>query len=60
MGHTDDPVPLLIAGPGVTRDGSLRFTESYAAKGKLGTLKHAYEILPILTRPEVGYRSKNQ
>jgi len=60
MGHTDDPVPLLIAGPGVTRDGSQRFTESYAAKGKLGTLKHAYEILSILTRPEVRYRSKTR
>lgn len=60
MGHTDDPVPLLITGPGVTHDGSLRFTESYATKGKLGTLKHAYEILSILTRPEIRYRSKTQ
>jgi 2,3-bisphosphoglycerate-independent phosphoglycerate mutase len=58
MGHTDDPVPLLIAGPDVTPDGSLRFTESYAAKGELGTLKHAYEILSILTAPKIRDRSK--
>jgi 2,3-bisphosphoglycerate-independent phosphoglycerate mutase len=48
--HTDDPVPLLITGPTVSSNGSLRFTESYASKGKLGTLKHGYEILPLLNR----------
>ncbi len=49
-GHTDDPVPLLITGPNVDPDGSMRFTESYAKKGKLGTIKHGYEILKILRR----------
>ncbi len=47
-GHTDDPVPLLISGPGVRSDGSMRFTEAYARKGKFGTIKHGYEIMRIL------------
>ena len=49
-GHTDDPVPLLVTGSEVGSDGSMRFTESYAKKGKLGTIKHGYEILKMLTR----------
>lgn len=39
--HSDDPVPLLIAGNGLTNDGSKRFTESYALKGSLGLLSGA-------------------
>jgi len=49
-GHTDDPVPLLISGPGVRSDGSMRFTEAYARKGKFGTIKHGYEIMRILRK----------
>lgn len=49
-GHTDDPVPILIAGPGVNPNGSMRFTESYAGRGKLGTVKHGYEIFGILLK----------
>lgn len=49
-GHTDDPVPLLISGPGVRSDGSMRFTEAYARKGKFGTIKHGYEIMKILRK----------
>lgn len=47
-GHSDDPVPLMITGPGVGSDGSLRFNEFYAAKGRLGTVKHGFEILKML------------
>jgi 2,3-bisphosphoglycerate-independent phosphoglycerate mutase len=47
-GHTDDAVPILITGPNISSDNSLRFTESYARKGKLGTIEHGYEILRIL------------
>jgi 2,3-bisphosphoglycerate-independent phosphoglycerate mutase len=36
--HTDDPVPLLISGNRVMKDNSARFTESYASRGKLGSL----------------------
>jgi 2,3-bisphosphoglycerate-independent phosphoglycerate mutase len=50
MGHTDDPVPLLIAGPNVKSDGSVRFTESYAKKGSLGKITHGYELLRLLTK----------
>jgi 2,3-bisphosphoglycerate-independent phosphoglycerate mutase len=49
-GHTDDPVPILISGPGVRSDGSMRFTEAYAKKGKFGTIKHGYEIMRILRK----------
>jgi 2,3-bisphosphoglycerate-independent phosphoglycerate mutase len=49
-GHSDDPVPLLIVSPNVSSDGSLRFTESYARKGKLGTVKHGYEIMTMLKK----------
>jgi len=47
-GHTDDPVPILIAGPGVKMDGSKRFTEAYGRKGTVGTLEHGYEIMKLL------------
>lgn len=53
-GHTDDPVPLLIAGPGINPDGSMRFTESYARRGKLGTISHGYEILKMLAKRRVS------
>lgn len=49
-GHTDDPVPLLIAGPKVRSDGLARFTEAYASKGKLGIVRHGYEILATLKK----------
>jgi 2,3-bisphosphoglycerate-independent phosphoglycerate mutase len=49
-GHTDDPVPILVCGPKVRVDGSMRFTEAYARKGKLGTIKHGYEIMKMLKK----------
>jgi 2,3-bisphosphoglycerate-independent phosphoglycerate mutase len=49
-GHTDDPVPILIAGPGVKPDGSKRFTEAYGRRGTLGTLEHGYDIMGILRK----------
>ena len=49
-GHTDDPVPLLIVGPKVKSDGSMRFTESHAKKGRLGKIMHGYEVLRLLTK----------
>jgi 2,3-bisphosphoglycerate-independent phosphoglycerate mutase len=39
--HSDDPVPLMVAGNGVRNDGSKRFTESCALKGSLGLLSGA-------------------
>jgi 2,3-bisphosphoglycerate-independent phosphoglycerate mutase len=49
-GHSDAPVPLLIVGPGIGADGSMRFTEEWARRGKLGVVRHAYEVLPILMK----------
>jgi 2,3-bisphosphoglycerate-independent phosphoglycerate mutase len=48
--HSDDPVPILIVGGKAKPDGSMRFTESYAKKGKIGTLKHGNEILGLLKK----------
>ena len=45
--HTDDPVPLVVAGGPVTPDGSPSYGESVAAKGSLGTLRGP-EIVPML------------
>jgi 2,3-bisphosphoglycerate-independent phosphoglycerate mutase len=45
--HTADPVPLLVAGPGVSSDSSDRFGESAARAGSLGTLD-GVEIVPRL------------
>jgi len=53
-GHTDDPVPILIAGPGVVPDGSKRFTEGYGRAGSIGTLEHGYEILNLLKKESSG------
>jgi len=46
--HTDDPIPLLVSGNGITSDGSQRFTESWASKGSIGTLKGSEVISLIL------------
>lgn len=45
--HTDDPVPLVVAGPGVSSDATATFGERAAARGELGTLQ-GIEILPAL------------
>ncbi len=44
-GHSDDPVPLLVSGSKVKQDGSARFTENYAKRGRLGLLMGA-DVLP--------------
>ena len=45
--HTADPVPLLVAGPGVATDAVEAFGERAAARGALGTLE-GIQILPRL------------
>ena len=42
--HSDDPVPLLISGDSVKKDGTSRFTEEEAKKGKIGLLSGAEVI----------------
>ena len=46
--HTDDPIPLLVSGNGIKSDGSQRFTESWASKGSMGTLKGSQVITYVL------------
>ncbi len=45
--HTADPVPIVVAGPGVGSDGRAHFAEREAALGALGTLLGT-EIVPHL------------
>ncbi len=43
-GHSDDPVPVLVSGDTVRKDGTTRFTEEQAKKGKIGLLAGAEVI----------------
>ncbi len=47
--HTDDPVPLLVAGLGIPPDGAGPFGERSAGRGALGRLR-GVDILPLLLR----------
>ena len=40
-GHSDDPVPVLVSGNSVKKDGTTRFTEEQAKKGGMGLLAGA-------------------
>ena len=51
--HSDDPVPLLVAGAGVRPDGSRMFNEAACARGSLGTLMGT-AIMPLLARLAKG------
>jgi 2,3-bisphosphoglycerate-independent phosphoglycerate mutase len=46
--HSPDPVPLLISSSRVQNDGSLRFTEEFAAKGILGQINGSQVISTVL------------
>jgi 2,3-bisphosphoglycerate-independent phosphoglycerate mutase len=39
--HSDDPVPVLISGDFIKKDGTTRFTEDQAKKGKIGLVMGA-------------------
>jgi len=49
-GHSDDPVPLLIAGGNVKPDGIKKFSEKECKNGSLGILKHGTELIPMLMK----------
>jgi 2,3-bisphosphoglycerate-independent phosphoglycerate mutase len=36
--HTDDPIPLVVSGKNVEKDGTSRFSESYSKKGTIGKI----------------------
>ncbi|MBN1357900.1 2,3-bisphosphoglycerate-independent phosphoglycerate mutase [Candidatus Bathyarchaeota archaeon] len=46
--HSDTPVPVLISGGKVTDKQAGKFSEKNCTKGSLGTLEHAYELMPKL------------
>lgn len=54
-GHSDDPVPLLLAGGPFRTDPPqpVKFGESAAARGVLGTIR-GRDVLPLLLRGAVG------
>ncbi len=45
--HTDDPVPLIVAGPGVSGDAVQTFGERAARRGEIGLIQ-GIEIMPRL------------
>lgn len=47
-GHSDDPVPILIAGGDVKPDSVEKFSERECAKGGLGVLERGVELMPKL------------
>jgi 2,3-bisphosphoglycerate-independent phosphoglycerate mutase len=47
-GHSDDPVPILVAGGTLKPDWSNRFNESSAGKGNFGKLDRGSLLLPRL------------
>jgi 2,3-bisphosphoglycerate-independent phosphoglycerate mutase len=48
--HSDDPVPLLIAGANIKADGIEKFSERECRKGSLGALERGTELMPLLMR----------
>ncbi len=48
--HSDDPVPLLIAGGKVKPDGINRFSEEACKKGSLGVLSKGSDLIPLLMK----------
>ncbi|MCD6538434.1 2,3-bisphosphoglycerate-independent phosphoglycerate mutase [Candidatus Bathyarchaeota archaeon] len=48
--HSDDPVPLLIAGGKVKPDGINRFSEEACKKGSLGVLSKGSNLIPLLMK----------
>ena len=47
-GHSDDPVPVLVSGDSVKKDGTTRFTEEQAKNGSIGLLAGADVIKTAL------------
>jgi len=47
-GHSDDPVPLLVSGNFIKKDGTIRFTEAKAKKGIIGLIEGAEVVTTAL------------
>ena len=48
--HSDDPVPVLIAGSRIKGDEALNFSERECRKGSLGVIKRGTKLMPKLMR----------
>ncbi len=46
--HSDDPVPVLVAGDRIKGDRAQKFSEKECRIGSLGTLLHGYQLMPKL------------
>lgn len=46
--HSDDPVPLLIAGNKIKPDGLKKYSERSCQEGILGTIEHGTTLMPML------------
>jgi len=46
--HSDDPVPVLVAGDKIRGDKVAKFSEGECRKGSLGVLKRGTELMPKL------------
>jgi 2,3-bisphosphoglycerate-independent phosphoglycerate mutase len=47
-GHSDDPVPVLVSGDFIKKDGTTRMTEEQAKKGNIGLLQGAEVVSKAL------------
>ena len=47
-GHSDDPVPVLVSGNFIKKDGTTRMTEEQAKKGSIGLLQGAEVVTKSL------------
>ena len=47
-GHSDDPVPVLVSGDFIKKDGTTRMTEEQAKKGSIGLLEGAEVVTTAL------------
>jgi 2,3-bisphosphoglycerate-independent phosphoglycerate mutase len=48
--HVSDPVPFLVCGAGVSKNGAAAFSESQARRAGL-MMEKGYELLPAYLRP---------
>ena len=48
--HSDDPVPILIAGNKLQADKVQRFSEKACKRGELGVLFNGTELMPKLVK----------
>jgi len=46
--HSDDPVPILIAGNAIHGGNTVKFSEKECRKGSLGILQKGTELMPLL------------